>query len=91
MNIKNIIKIKKRKAFEVEKAVYEAHMKEVERMIAEYWQLHSSIYVRILKRRTRHTIEGAWQWACRYADEYMQHKYGKRWTGRHEFIKPMQP
>ena len=91
MNIKNIIKSKKRKAFEVEKAAYEAHMKEVERMIAEYWQLHSSIYVRILKRRTRHTIEGAWQWACRYADEYMQHKYGKRWTGRHEFIKPMQP
>lgn len=87
--IKNVFKSKKRKAFEAEKAAFEAHMKETEKMIAEYWQLHRDIYVRILRRRTRHTVEGAWQWACRYADEYMQHRYGKRWTDRHEFIKTM--
>lgn len=89
MTIKNIFKSKKRKAFEAEKAAHEAHMFEVEQMIAEYWQLHSRIYVRILRCRTRHTIEGAWQWACRYAEEYMTRKYGHRWTGRHEFFKQM--
>ena len=83
MNIKNLFKSKKRRAFEAEKAAHEAHMKETEKLIAEYWQLHSRIYVRILHRRTRHTIEGAWQWAHRYADEYMSHKYGNRWTDRH--------
>lgn len=86
MNIKDIFKSKKRKAFEAEKAAHEAEIIEVKRMIAEYWQLHSSIYIHILRNRTRHTIEGAWHWAGIYADEYMSRKHGHRWTDRHNSI-----
>ena len=79
MNIKNIFKSKETKAREARIAAFEARQAI---MTAEYWQIHRDVYARILRNRSRHTIEGAWQWAGRYADEYMTRRYGVMWTER---------
>lgn len=84
MNIKNIFKSKKRKAREAEKAAHEAQTRAVQLMIDEYWQVHRDVYSRILRRRTRHSIDSAWHWAGRYADEYMTRKYAAAWVERND-------
>ena len=84
MNIKNIFKSKERKAREAKRAASVA-LQAI--MRAEYWQIHRDVYASIIKNRTRHTIEGAWQWAGRYADEYMTRRYGAMWTERPDIAK----
>ena len=49
--------------------------KEITRKIEEYNELRKAIYVRLLKNRSRYTLDGAWHWATLYADEYMRRRY----------------